>query len=142
MNMVLLWAVAMVVFGVLEGITAQLVSIWFVFGAAAGLIAALCSAPIWLQVVLFIAASVLTLLVTKPLVKKYIRPKMQKTNADRCIGSQGVVLEEINNLAAAGQVKVNGSVWTARSTDGTVIPADSVIVVDRIEGVKLLVTKK
>ena len=141
MNMLVFWAVAIVVFGILEAITAQLVSIWFVIGSVGALIAAVCKAPIWIQIVIFIVISVLALLLTKPLVKKYIKPKMQKTNADRCIGSEGIVLEEINNLAATGQVKVNGNVWTARASNGEVIPVDTVVIIDKIEGVKLLVTK-
>lgn len=141
MNMLVFWAVAIVVFGILEAITAQLVSIWFVIGSVGALIAAVCNAPIWIQVVIFIVISVLALLLTKPLVKKYIKPKMQKTNADRCIGSEGIVLEEINNLAATGQVKVNGNVWTARASNGEIIPVDTVVIIDKIEGVKLLVTK-
>lgn len=141
MNMLVFWAVAIVVFGILEAITAQLVSIWFVIGSVGALIAAVCNAPIWMQIVVFIAISVLALLLTKPLVKKYIKPKMQKTNADRCIGSEGIVLEEINNLSATGQVKVNGNVWTARASSGEIIPVNTVVIIDKIEGVKLLVTK-
>lgn len=141
MNMLVFWAVAIVVFGILEAITAQLVSIWFVIGSVGALIAAVCKAPIWIQIVIFIVISVLALLLTKPLVKKYIKPKMQKTNADRCIGSEGIVLEEINNLSATGQVKVNGNVWTARASNGEIIPVDTVVIIDKIEGVKLLVTK-
>lgn len=141
MNMLVFWAVAIVVFGILEAITAQLVSIWFLIGSVGALIAAVCNAPIWMQIVVFIAISVLALLLTKPLVKKYIKPKMQKTNADRCIGSEGIVLEEINNLSATGQVKVNGNVWTARASNGEIIPVNTVVIIDKIEGVKLLVTK-
>ena len=72
-------------------------------------------------------------------VKKYLRPRIQATNADRCVGRTGVVLEDIDNLAATGQVRVCGSVWSARSTDGASIAAGTTVVVDRIEGVKLMV---
>lgn len=140
MNMVVVWALAILVFGILEAITAQLVSIWFVLGSIGALIATWCGGELWVQILVFIAVSIVALIVTKPLVKKYIRPKMQKTNADRCIGSEGLVTEEINNLAATGQVKVNGNVWTARSTENEIIPEGTVITVDSIEGVKLLVT--
>ena len=94
---------------------------------------------VWLQGVLFVAVSVVALLATKPLVKKYLRPRIQATNADRCVGRTGVVLEDIDNLAATGQVRVCGSVWSARSTDGAPIAAGTTVVVDRIEGVKLMV---
>ena len=127
MQMLYIWILAAVVFGVLEGITAQLVSIWFVLGAVAAAVAAACGGAVWLQGVLFVAVSVVALLVTKPLVKKYLRPRIQATNADRCVGRTGVVLEDIDNLAAT------------RSTDGVPIAAGTTVVVDRIEGVKLMV---
>ena len=135
MQMLYIWILAAVVFGVLEGITAQLVSIWFVLGAVAAAVAAACGGAVWLQG----AVSVVALLATKPLVKKYLRPRIQATNADRCVGRTGVVLEDIDNLAATGQVRVCGSVWSARSTDGAPIAAGTTVVVDRIEGVKLMV---
>lgn len=140
--MIWFWAAAILVFGVLEAITAQLVSIWFLIGAVGGLITAFCHGEIWLQIVIFVAISVVTLLITKPLVKKIVNPKTQKTNADRCIGETGIVIEEINNITSTGQVKINGNVWTARSTNGDIIFKDDLITVDKIDGVKLMVTKK
>lgn len=140
--MIWFWAIAIIIFSILEAITAQLVSIWFVLGSIGGLITAICGGEIWLQIVIFVAISVITLLVTKPLVKKVVNPKTQKTNADRCIGETAIVTEEINNISSTGQVKVNGNVWTARSTNGEVIPTDALVTVDKIDGVKLMVTKK
>ena len=125
MQMLYIWILAAVVFGVLEGITAQLVSIWFVLGAVAAAVAAACGGAVWLQGVLFVAVSVVALLEWMP--------------DARCVGRTGVFLEDIDNLAATGQVRVCGSVWSARSTDGAPIAAGTTVVVDRIEGVKLMV---
>lgn len=141
-TMYIIWAVAIVGFGVLEGITFQLVSIWFMIGSVAGLVAALCSAPFYLQVIISIAVSVLALIVTRPIVMKYLKPRIQSTNADRCIDQWAVVLEEIDNIKSTGCVKVDGKEWTARSSDGEVIPKDAVVTVEKIEGVKLIVSSK
>ncbi len=137
----IVWAVAIVVFGILEGMTTQLVSIWFVLGAIAALVASLCSASFAVQVIIFIAVTVIALVATRPIVKKKINRNFEKTNADRCIGEEAVVCEEINNLEAKGQVKVktDGKVWTARSSDGSIIPENTVVTVERIDGVKLIV---
>jgi len=137
--MYIIWAVAILAFGILEGMTAQLVSVWFVLGSVAGLIAALCGAPVYLQVILCVAVSVLTLLATRPIVRKKLATAVEKTNADRCIGQSAVVTEEINNLLPSGQVKADGKVWTARSSDGSVIPQGTVVTVEKIDGVKLIV---
>ncbi len=142
MEMYIFWAIAIVAFAFLEGITAQLVSIWFVFGAIGSLITALCGGKLTLQIIVFLAVSAVTLIATRPIVKKKLHSKIEKTNADRCIGQDAVVVEEINNLEARGLVKTDGKVWTARSSDKSVIPKDTVVTVEKIEGVKLIVTVK
>lgn len=141
-NMLVVWAVAIAVFGIFEGLTAQLVSIWFVIGSAAALGAAALHAPPWVQAIVFFAVSMIALAVTRPIVKKHLQSKLEKTNADRCIGQDAVVTEEIDNLRATGQVKADGKIWTARSSDKSVIPAGSIVTVEKIDGVKLIVSTK
>lgn len=136
----IMWFIAMVVFMVLELSTVSLTCIWFALGALAALIAALCGAPIWLQVVWFLVVSILALIATRPLVKKYINDKTTPTNADMLIGQSCVVMEPISNLSETGAVKVGGKVWTARSEDGTIFAPGERVVAVRIEGVKLIVT--
>ena len=138
-GMNIIWTVTMVACIVLELSTVSLTCIWFGLGALAALLASLFHAPIWLQVVWFFVVSVLALIATRPLVKKYINGKTQPTNADMLIGQTCVVLEPISNLSGTGAVKVGGKVWTARSTDGTVFAAGERVVAVRIEGVKLMV---
>ena len=138
----ILWAAAIVIFAVLEAVTVQLVSIWFVFGAIAALIASLCGANFLTQILIFTGVTVLTLIVTRPLVKKHLKPKVQSTNADRCIGKEAVVTERIDNMAATGQVKVGGNIWTARSAFSDVIEAGEIVRVEKIDGVKLIVFKE
>ena len=133
------WAAAIVVFLVVEGMTAGLITIWFAVGALAALLAALFGAPIWLQLVWFFVISIAALFFTRPLAKKYLNSKTQATNADMYIGKECVVLETIDNVAGTGAVKVAGKVWTARSADDTVIAAGSRAEALRIEGVKLIV---
>ena len=138
-SMNIIWLAAMIAFIVLEVSTVSLTCIWFALGALAALIAALCHAPVWLQLVWFFVVSVLTLIATRPLVKKFINAKTQPTNADMLIGQTCVVLEPISNLSETGAVKVGGKVWTARSIDGTVFAPGEKVVTVRIEGVKLIV---
>lgn len=140
--MYIIWAAAILVFGIAEGITAQLVSIWFVIGAIAGLIAAFLGATIPIQIVVFVAVSIVALLLTRPIVKKKLTPKIESTNADRCIGQDALVVEKIDNISAKGQVKVDGKIWTARSSNGDIIEADRLVEVEKIDGVKLIVRKK
>ncbi len=140
-SMLIFWVVLLIVLIVIEAVTAQMVTIWFAAGAVAAIVAELLGAQVWLQWVVFIVVSVIALIVTRPVVRKLTRTRVQPTNADRCIGQVAVVTEEIDNIAAKGRVSVNGTVWTARSSDGTVIEKDEKVTVEKIEGVKVIVKK-
>ena len=135
------WLAMIILAIVVESATTQLVSIWFVAGGAAALIASFCEAPIWLQWVLFVAVTGITLIVTRPFVRKKLDAKNTSTNADRYIGKKAVVIVPLDNIAGTGQVKVLGSIWTARSTDNSPIPEGTDVSVQSIEGVKLIVTR-
>ena len=134
------WVVALVVFLIVEAVTAGLVSIWFVFGSLVALICAALGAAVWLQIFWFVIVSVATLVLTRPLVKRYVDSRSVATNADRNIGRTAVVTERIDNLAATGAVQLAGVIWTARSTDDAVaIEPGTHVTVRAIEGVKLIV---
>ena len=139
--MIWVWLGAAVVFGIVEALTAGLVSIWFVAGSAAALIGAFLGAGLGVQVALFVAVSAAALAVTRPLVRRYTAGKAVPTNLDRVLGDSGKVTETIDNENSTGAVYVDGKTWTARSADGSVIPAGTVVEILRMEGVKLFVKK-
>ena len=136
---VLFWIAALVVFLVVEAVSAGLVSIWFAAGALAALICALLHGPVWLQAIWFVVVSGVTLILTRPLVKKYVNAKSVATNADRNIGRTAVVTERIDDLEGTGAVKLDGVLWTARSSDGEPIEVGTAVTVREIQGVKLMV---
>ena len=138
-GMIWLWLGAVVVFGIAEAMTTALVSIWFAVGALAALLSAFLHAGIPLQLVVFVTVSALALALTRPLVKKYQLDRAIPTNADRVVGSSAKVTEDIDNEAMTGAVYADGKSWTARSSDGTPIPAGTAVTVERIDGVKLVV---
>jgi membrane protein implicated in regulation of membrane protease activity len=133
------WLVALVLFAVAEAATVGLVSIWFAGGALVALIATGCGAPIWLQVLLFLVVSGIMLALLRPFVRRMTKSSKTETNAGRHIGREALVMEEINNLTGTGAIKLDGVTWTARSESGEVIPVGTTIVVQRIEGVKVVV---
>ena len=136
------WVVALVVFLIVEAVTAGLVSSWFVFGSLVALICAALGAAVWLQIFWFVIVSVATLVLTRPLVKRYVDSRSVAPHADRSLGRAAVVTARIDNLAATGAVKLDGVVWTARSTDDAVaIETGERVTVRAIEGVKLIVER-
>ena len=142
-NMPALWLAAMVVLLIIEGAVPGLVSIWFALGALAALLAAILHAPVWLQVTWFVVVSVVSLILTRPLARKYVNSKTQPTNADMLIGSDCVVRERIDNLRGTGAVLAQGKEWTARMENGEAsAEVGEIVKIVRIEGVKLIVKKE
>lgn len=139
MSMSLFWLIAMVLFGVLEAVTVGLTSIWFAIGALGALAAAAASAPVIVQIVVFLGVSFLTLLLVRPLAQRFVNDRKVATNADRVIGREAVVTEDIDNIQGKGRVSISGADWTARTEDDRPIPMGSKVQVLRIEGVKVIV---
>ena len=138
-----IWLVILIVLLVIEVITLGLSTIWFAGGALASFIAALAGANVAVQVVLFLAVSIILLLFTRPVVMKYLNRNKTATNADSLIGEQAVVTQTINNLMSRGEVFIIGMAWTARSgREDEVIEKDTVVRILRIDGVKLIVERK
>ena len=136
----IIWLVLMVVFLIAEAQSVTMVSLWFAAGALGALIAELCGAELWLQIVIFFAVSVALLASLRPIARKYFTPRIVKTNVDSVIGQTCLVTADIDNITAQGKVKLGAMEWSARSTSGEAIKAGTLVKVDKIEGVKAFVT--
>ena len=140
MNPVYVWLIALIIFIVVEIATMGLTTIWFAGGALAALVLALTKVSFYVQLGAFLVVSMTLLIVTRPLAVKFFNQKREKTNVDSMIGKQAIVLSQIDNLRAEGQVIVNGMEWSARAYEnGNMIPAGAVVEVKEIQGVKLIV---
>lgn len=135
------WIAVMVAAIVFELMTpGALVSIWFLPAAFVSMILAFFEVDLWIQIVAFIVLSIVCIFVARP---HLVRPaKTTATNIDAIIGEKGVVVEKIENVAGAGQVKVRGQYWSARaaSDENEYEPGDVVSIV-AVEGVKLICQK-
>lgn len=137
----IVWLVLLLLFAGGEAATVGLTSIWFAAGALAALIAALLGGALWIQITLFLAVSLLCLAAVRPLAKRHLNNKVEHTNADRAIGQEALVTEDIDNIQGKGAVIIRGVTWTARSEDGDPIPTGTMVRVLRIEGVKVFVER-
>lgn len=141
MSMTTFWIIAMVVFLVIEAVTVGIVSVWFAIGALFAMATAMLGANLWVQITVFLVVSAIALYFTRPLVKKFVNNKVEPTNADMLIGKECRVVETIDNLSGTGAVYVDGKTWTARTVDEEIIPEGQLVKAERIEGVKLIVSK-
>lgn len=140
MNPVYFWLITMILFIGFELATMGLTTMWFALGALAALAVAAVGGPVWLQVIVFFAVSLLALFGFRNLAKEHFNRNREKTNADSLIGRKGIVTEDISNIYATGQVTVAGQEWTARSVDdGITLEKGEMVVIRSISGVKLMV---
>lgn len=134
------WLALVIVLVIIEAATAELVTIWFAGGAVLALVLSVLGAPFWAQTGTFAAVSLVLLFLTRPLIKKYMKKGAGENGLDRMIGKQGLVTEQVDNLAGTGEVQVDGQYWMARTSDNSLtIEKDQVITVRQIHGVRLIV---
>ena len=140
-----LWFGVLVAAILIESATADLVAVWFAPGAFIAMILAFLEVDPIIQIVVAASVTVLCLILTKTVFKKYFRRhnRIEKTNADALEGKLALVEEDIDNLSAAGVAKINGQLWTARMEDPNDKPVKGEWVeIVRVEGAKLICRPK
>lgn len=133
------WFIIFIVLLIIEIFTVNLVTIWFAIGALAAIISTYFTDNLIIQISIFIVVSILMLIILKPLTKRFRNKKAVATNLDRVIGMEAIVTEEISKNKI-GEVRVDGKKWSAVADEK--IPVDTVVRVQKIEGVKLIVKKE
>lgn len=134
------WLIAAGISFVIESFTVGFLVFWFGIGALIALVSSFFIENIIIQSAIFVATSSILIVLTKPLVKKFIKnTKTVPTNVYSLIDKEGIVLEEIDNIQGTGKVKVKGELWSA--TADTNIGKNSKIKVVSVNGVKLKVEK-
>ncbi len=137
------WLFILVVTIVLEAITPNLATIWFIPAAIISFILAVFHIPLWIQIAAFISTSLILLFTTKPFFEKLLRRgPVEQTNSFSLIGKSAQVVERIDNLSEKGAVRIEGKVWTARNIENNdPIEEGETVTVSDIQGVKLMCTK-
>ena len=138
--MTILWIVIAIICGIIEGVTFGLTTIWFAGGAVVAALMAACGFPIVVQIVVFVIVSFALLYFTRPVVQRAFNNNRVKTNAEGIIGKNAYVTEDVDNMRATGQIKIDGLEWTARTAkDGIIIKKDTLVTITAIDGVKAIV---
>lgn len=138
----ILWLILFVILLVVEILTMGLTTIWFAGGAVVAYILAFIGFGLPVQIIVFLLVSIALLVITRPIAMKFFNQERQKTNAESLIGQKAVVLERIDTLHGMGRAEVNGMEWSAKTENQEgVIEAGEVVVIEGIQGVKLIVKK-
>ena len=133
------WLIIIIILTIVEASTVNLVSIWFIASAIVSLILSFIYDSLFLEIGTFVILGIILMILTKPLLDKYVKSKSVKTNLDRVIGMHGICTEEIKKNVI-GEVKVDGKRWSAISTEK--INVNDEVLIEAIDGVKLKVRKE
>lgn len=133
-----MWLIVIVLLTILEAVTINLVSIWFIISGIISLFLSFAIESFYIQFGVFVLLGIVLMFLTRPYLVKKLSKKKTNTNFDRVIGMTGVVTEEITKLKI-GEVKVDGKRWSAISDEK--IKAGEEVIVQAIDGVKLIVRK-
>ena len=138
----LIWLGLFILLLVIEIITVGLTTIWFAAGALAALAATVLGAGLIIQIIIFLAVSVVLLIFTRPWAEKHLNRKRVRTNYEREIGKVIRITEKVDNLNQTGKSVVDGQEWTVRSkNDSEIFEAGALARVAAVSGVKLIVEK-
>lgn len=132
----IVWLVLILVFVIIEMLSVDFVFVMIAVGCAAALVAELLGAPLWLEIVIAAAVSILLIFTLRPPLLRALKRggDPAKTNIPALIGMGATVLSTVT--AGAGLVKLAvGETWTAKTAPGAreLQPGESAIVVS-IEG--------
>ena len=138
--MLWVWIIVIVVACIVEWATqVQLISIWAALGGVVALILELAGLGKEIQVVVFFAVTILAIVLTRPLARKMTGFIKTPTNADMNIEKIGKVTKIVDEELGIMRVKVENNDWSATTENKSVLPVGTEIVVQAIEGVKLIV---
>lgn len=135
-----IWIIAAGLLAIIEAFTLGLTTIWFAGGAVCASAAAMFGAPVIVQIAVFLAISVLLLVITRPIVKRRLNDRTEKTNVEAIIGQEGIAEEDISQYVN-GQVRADGKIWSATCETGE-IKKGKVVIIKSIKGVTLTVEEK
>jgi membrane protein implicated in regulation of membrane protease activity len=107
---------------------------------AAGVVAAV-GASVLVQLVVFIAVSIASLALVRPVAKAHLRtPARLRTGTAALVGDRAVVIERVDDLG--GRVRIGGEEWSARAfLEGQVMEPGARVEVAEIEGATALVVE-
>ncbi len=138
----LIWIGLFIILLIIEVFTVGLTTIWFAIGALAAAGVNTLGANLIIQVIVFLAVSIVLMIFTRPWAAKHLNKNRLKTNYESKIGEVIKITERVDNLRQTGRSIVDGQEWTVRSQDNNVIlEKDELAKVISVSGVKLIVEK-
>lgn len=136
-----IWLILAGIFVIAEIATVGFLIFWLSLGSLCAMITSFFTDNIIIQTAVFVVTSALFIFFTRPLAKKLEKTDNPLvTNAFSIIGKKALVIKEINPNQGVGQIKIDGQVWTAKSTNEEIISEGTEVLILSIDGVKAVVS--
>ena len=136
-----LWIALAAVFIIGEIFTGGFFILWFGVGALLAGVAAICGLGMGWQWGIFVVVSGVLVLVSRRFAQAVTEEQPPGIGADRTIGKEGVVLEEIDNITDSGRVRIGKEEWRARSESGEKLAANEKVKVTALVGTHVVVAR-
>ncbi|GAA1879703.1 NfeD family protein [Paeniglutamicibacter psychrophenolicus] len=139
-NAWVVWLALFLLLAIIEMISLDLYFIMLGVGALGGVTVALLGGEFWLQMVVFSVTALLMIMLVRPIALRHLRkdPEGLRTNVDRLIGEDALVLEPTSRMN--GRAKIGGETWSARTEDDVALQPGTYGSVVRIEGATAYIT--
>ena len=140
MGTAIFWIILGIIVFVLDIATSSFLFIWFSLGAFAAMIAALLGAAVGLQIIIFLAVSIVTISIGYPWARKKFKSSVTRTPLmeETYIGK---VLKAEEDIEERGKAKLGGVYWAVLNKGNTIKKGESFRIVE-FEGNKLIIEKE
>ena len=134
------WLILAGIFVIGEVITSGFLIFWLALGSLIAMVVSFVTDNIIIKTTVFLISSVILILATKPLIKKFANTETVKTNVQSIIGKKGLVTKDISSINSTGQVKIDGELWSAIGMNDMDISKGTEVKIEEIKGVKVIVS--
>lgn len=130
-NAWVIWLAVFLLLAIVEMLSLDLYFIMLGVGSLGGLAVALAGGPGWLQVVVFGLVSLAMVLLVRPIAIRHLRkaPEGFRTNIDRLIGQDALVLEPVSRISGAPRSSARSGrpapTWTSRAWTRAAMPSSA-----------------
>lgn len=136
------WVVIAVGLGIVELLTVDLIFLMLALAALCAALASALGAPLIVQVAVFAVVALILLFLVRPWAKAHLARSTPNihTNAMSLLGMDAVVTHPLEG--DDGRIRLDGEIWSARTTSGASLPVGTPVTVTAIDGATAIVTAK
>lgn len=134
-----IWIIISGIFLIFEMMTVGFLVFLFAIGSLFAMVVSFFTDNLIIQTATFVISSTLLVIFVRPIMQKFLTKNSMSTNAKSIIGKKAIVTKKVDVYSEAGQIKVNGEIWTAIGENGATYEKGSEVEVVAIDGVKAII---